>query len=112
MYAILNGLLRSTISIVELTGRPSQPDDLVRQADEVAAAAPTHYEFAVGEATRIWAGGDPSSMRAVSCRDLTGAVHITAVDVAALGLALWGTPGFLRLLEEAHEVAAPVGGRP
>ncbi|MFF3499957.1 hypothetical protein [Streptomyces sp. NPDC003247] len=52
VYAILNGLLRSTISIMELTGRPWRRDDLVRRADEVAVSAPPPYEFAVAEATR------------------------------------------------------------
>ncbi|MGW0818333.1 hypothetical protein ACWD00_34885 [Streptomyces viridiviolaceus] len=103
MYAILNGLVRSTISIMELTGRPFRLDDLVRQADEVASVAPPHYEFAVAEATRAWARGDQSAMRAVSCRDLIGAVHITAVGVAVLGLALWGRTGFLGVLAEFHE---------
>ncbi|MFJ8028507.1 hypothetical protein [Streptomyces sp. NPDC096311] len=105
MYAILNGLVRSTISILELTGRPFRLDDLVRQADEVATVAPPHYEFAVAEATRAWARGDRSAMRAVSCQDVTGAVHITAVGVAVLGTALWGRAGFLDVLAEFHEAA-------
>lgn len=105
VYAILNGLLRSTISIMELTDKSWKLDDLVGQADELAASAPPHYEFAVGEATRAWARGDQSAMRAVSCQDLAGAVHITAVGVAVLGLALWGRAGFLAVLKEFHEAA-------
>lgn len=105
VYAILNGLVRSTISIMELTGRPFRLEDLVRQADEVAVVAPLHYEFAVGEATRAWARGAQSAMRAVSCRDFTAAVHITAVGVAVLGLALWGRSGLLDVLAEFHQAA-------
>ncbi|WP_181803981.1 hypothetical protein [Streptomyces shenzhenensis] len=105
VYAILNGLVRSTISIMELTGRPFRMEDLVRRADEVSVVAPPHYEFAVAEATRAWARGDQSAMRAVSCRELTGAVHISAVGVAVLGLALWGRSGLLDVLEEFHEAA-------
>ncbi|MDX2681358.1 hypothetical protein [Streptomyces soliscabiei] len=105
VYAILNGLLRSTISIMELTGKAWKLDDLVRQADEVAVAAPPHYEFAVGEATQAWARGDQSAMRAVSCQDVVGAVHITAVGVAVLGRAVWGRTGFLDVLQEFHDVA-------
>ncbi|MEU6375125.1 hypothetical protein [Streptomyces sp. NPDC046909] len=103
VYAVLNGLVRSTISIMELTGRSFGLDDLVRQADGIAVAAPLHYEFAIAEATRAWARGDQSAMRAVSCQDLSGAVHITAVGVAVLGLALWGRTGFLDVLAEFHE---------
>jgi hypothetical protein len=110
VYAILNGLLRSTISIMELTGRPWRLDDLVRRADEVAVSAPPHYEFAAAEATRAWARGDESAMRAASCRDLAGAVHITAVGVTVLGLALWGRTGFLDVLAEFHETAAALAG--
>ncbi|MCL8011253.1 hypothetical protein [Streptomyces sp. AS02] len=106
VYAILNGLLRSTISIMELTGRPWQVDDLVRRADEVAVSAPPHYEFAAAEATRAWARGDESAMCAASCRDLAGAVHITAVGVTVLGLAVWGPTGFLDVLAEFHQVTA------
>ncbi|WP_405820511.1 hypothetical protein OG241_33035 [Streptomyces sp. NBC_01390] len=105
VHAILNGLVRSTISIMELTGRPFALEDLVRQADAVATVAPLHYELAVSEATRAWARGDQSAMRAVSCRDPTGAVHITAVGVVVLGLALWGRTGFLDVLAEFHEAA-------
>ncbi|MFF7987923.1 hypothetical protein ACFZDK_54450 [Streptomyces sp. NPDC007901] len=105
VYAILNGLLRSTISIMELTGRPWRLEDLVRRADEIAVSAPPHYEFAVAEATRAWARGDESAMRAASCRDLTGAVHITAVGVTVVGLAVWGRTGFLDVLAEFHEAA-------
>lgn len=108
VYAILNGLLRSTISIMELTGRPWRLDDLVRRADEIAVSAPPHYEFAVAEATRAWARGDESAMRAASCRDLTGAVHITAVGVTVLGLAVWGRTGFLDVLAEFHEAARAI----
>ncbi|MEV7869710.1 hypothetical protein AB0P17_27300 [Streptomyces sp. NPDC088124] len=106
VYTILNGLLRSTISVMELTGRPWRQDDLVRRADEVAVSAPPHYEFAVSEATRAWARGDTSAMRAASCRDPAGAVHITAVGVTVLGQALWGRTGFLDVLGEFHEAAA------
>lgn len=104
-YAVLNGLLRSTISIMELTGRSWRIDDLVQQADEVAVSAPPHYEFAVAEATRAWARGDESAMRAASSHDLTGAVHITAVGVTVLGLAVWGRAGFLDVLAEFRHVA-------
>ncbi|MFJ9714065.1 hypothetical protein [Streptomyces sp. NPDC101234] len=100
VYAVLSGLLRSTISIMELTGRHWRLDELVRHSDEVATTAPPHYEFAIAEATRAWARGDDSAMRALSGQDLLGAVHMTAVGVTALGLALWGRAGFLGVLEE------------
>ncbi|GAQ50414.1 hypothetical protein a10_00191 [Streptomyces acidiscabies] len=105
VYALLNGLLHSTISIMELTGRRWRLDELVRHADEVATAAPPHYEFAITEATRAWARGDGSAMRALSGRDVLGAVHMTAVGVTALGLALWGRAGLLDVLEEFDRIA-------
>ncbi|MEU2269348.1 hypothetical protein ABZ568_23680 [Streptomyces olindensis] len=97
---------RSTRRWTVWTGRPCRLEDLVRWADEVAVAAPPHYEFATAEATRAWARGDESAMRAASCRDLTGAVHITAVGVTVLGLAVWGRAGFLDVLAEFRQVAA------
>ncbi|MER7923013.1 hypothetical protein ABTY96_07735 [Streptomyces sp. NPDC096057] len=103
VYAVLSGLLRSTISIMELTGRRWKLDDLVLRSDEVAVAAPPHYEFAMAEATRAWARGDQSAMRALSDRDLQGAVHMTAVGVTVLGLALWGRAGLLDVLKEFSE---------
>ncbi|MEU2287267.1 hypothetical protein ABZ614_36070 [Streptomyces sp. NPDC013178] len=112
VYAVLSGLLRSTISIMELTGRRWELDSLVRHADEVAAAAPPHYEFAVAEATRAWARGDQPAMRALSGRDLPGAVHMTAVGVAVLGSALWGRTGFLGVLEEFHETVTALVNDP
>ncbi|MEU5312007.1 MULTISPECIES: hypothetical protein [Streptomyces] len=102
VYAILNGLLRSTISIMELTGRQWQLEDLVRQADEVAVSEPPHYQFAAAEAARAWARGDESAMRAASCRAFPGAVHITAMGASPC----WGRRGFLDVLGELHETAA------
>ena len=49
---------------------------------------PPHYESAIAEATRAWARGDDSTMRTLTGQDLLGAVHMTAVGVTALGLAL------------------------
>ncbi|WP_405876418.1 MULTISPECIES: hypothetical protein [unclassified Streptomyces] len=113
VYAVLSGLLRSTISIMELTDKQWKLGDLVRRTDEVAAAAPPHYEFAVAAATRAWARGDQSALRALSGQDLPGAVHMTAVGVAVLGLALWGRAGFLNVLKGFHETAtALVNDRP
>ncbi|WP_425246156.1 hypothetical protein [Streptomyces sp. NEAU-NA10] len=112
VYAVLSGLLRSTISVMELTGKRWELDSLVRHIDEVAAAAPPHYEFAVAEATRAWARGDQSALRALSDRDLCGAVHMTAVFAVVLGLALWGRPGLLDVLEEfLATVTTPVTDR-
>ncbi|MFD7406524.1 hypothetical protein ACFV7R_28475 [Streptomyces sp. NPDC059866] len=113
VYTVLSGLLRSTISLMELTDKRWKVGDLVRHADEIAAAAPPHYEFAVAEATRAWARGDQPAMRALSDPDLPGAVHMTAVGVAVLGLGLWGRTGFLDVLEEFGEtVTALVNDRP
>ncbi|MER5432422.1 hypothetical protein [Streptomyces sp. NPDC002588] len=98
MYAVLSGLLRSTVSIIEVTGERWTPGQLVGHADEVAAAAPPHYEFAIAEAARAWSRGDRSAPSALPGRDLLGAVHMTAAFVAALGLALWGRTGFLGVL--------------
>ncbi|MPY47368.1 hypothetical protein [Streptomyces acidicola] len=118
VYAVLSGLLRSTISIMELTGERWKLDHLVRHADEVAAAAPPHYEFTVAEAARAWARGDQSALRTLSGRDLAGAVHMTAVFLAVLGLALWGRDGFLDVLRAFHETVTalvndqPLGIRP
>ncbi|WP_234330493.1 hypothetical protein [Streptomyces acidiscabies] len=44
-------------------------------------------------------------MRALSGRDVLGAVHMTAVGVTALGLALWGRAGLLDVLEEFERIA-------
>lgn len=104
-YALLSGLLRSTISIMELTGRTWKLDDLVRACDDIATAAPPHYEFAMAQSTRAWAAGDESAMRALSHRDIPGAVHMTAIGIATLGLALWGRAGFLDVLAEFHAAA-------
>ncbi|WP_369173016.1 hypothetical protein AB5J49_35930 [Streptomyces sp. R28] len=113
VYAVLSGLLRSTISIMELSGKRCELGQLVRRSDEVAAAAPPHHEFAVAEATRAWARGDQSAMRALSGQDLPGAVHMTAVGAAVLGLELWGRTGFLEVLNELHQtVTALVNDRP
>ncbi|WP_225101139.1 hypothetical protein [Streptomyces sp. CoH27] len=113
VYAVLSGLLRSTVGIMEVTGRQWGVAQLVRHADEVAAAAPPHYEFAVAEATRAWARGDEAAMRTLSGRDLPGAVHMTAVGVAVLGLSLWGRAGFHDVLKEFHAtVTALTDGRP
>ena len=113
VYAVVSGLLRSTISILELTGRRLELDELVRHSDAVAVAAPPHYEFAVAEATRAWARGDQSALRALSGEDLPGAVHMTAVGVVVLGLALWGRSGFLTVLDElAKTVSALSNERP
>ncbi|MCX4767436.1 hypothetical protein OG562_42120 [Streptomyces sp. NBC_01275] len=112
MYAVLSGLLRSTVSIIEVTGERWTAGQLVGHADEVAAAAPPHYEFAIAEAARAWARGDPSALSALPGRDPLGAVHVTAVFVAALGLALWGRTGFLGVLTAYDEtVSAIVNGQ-
>ncbi|MFD3452018.1 hypothetical protein ACFWVC_07525 [Streptomyces sp. NPDC058691] len=113
VYSVLNGLLRSTIGITELTGRQWNPGRFVRLADEVAAAAPLHLEFAIAEATRAWAGGGGWALRAFSGGDLSEAVHMTAVFIAVLGLALWGESGFLQVVETLDEsVTAVMNGRP
>ncbi|MGX1365677.1 hypothetical protein RKD19_001036 [Streptomyces canus] len=106
VHAVLSGLLRSTISIMELTGRRWDPDELVRGSDEVAAAAPPHYELAMARCTRAWARGDHAEMRALSGQDLPCAVHMTAVGVTVLGLALWGRAGLLAVLREFDETVA------
>ncbi|WP_327692899.1 hypothetical protein [Streptomyces sp. NBC_00459] len=98
MYTVLSGLLHSTVGIVGVTGGQWTAGQLVEHADEVATAAPPHYEFAIAEAARAWAHGDQSALRALPGQDLLGAVHATAVFVAALGLALWGRTGFLGVL--------------
>jgi hypothetical protein len=90
MYVVLSGLLHSTVSIIEVTGRSWTSGQLVELVDDVAAGAPPHYEFAVAETARAWARGDQSALSALPGRDPLGAVHVTAVFVAAMGLALWG----------------------
>jgi hypothetical protein len=112
VYTALGGLLRSTVGIMELTGRHWKLDDLVRYTDEVSAAAPPHYEFAMAEATRAWARGDQSVMRAFSGRDIQGAVHMSAIGVAVLGLALWGRSGLLAVLEEFRAAADTLAHNP
>jgi hypothetical protein len=112
VYTALGGLLRSTVGIMELTSRHWKLDDLVRYTDEVSAAAPPHYEFAMAEATRAWARGDQSVMRAFSGRDIQGAVHMSAIGVAVLGLALWGRSGLLAVLEEFRAAADTLAHNP
>lgn len=112
MYSVLNGLLRSTVSIIEIAGRRWTAGQLVGHVDEVAAAAPPHYEFAIAEAARAWARGDRSALSALPGRDPLGAVHVTAVFVAALGLVLWGRAGFLGVLTAYDDtVTTIVNGR-
>ncbi|QNP68627.1 hypothetical protein IAG44_03500 [Streptomyces roseirectus] len=112
VYAVLSGLLHTTVGIVELTGIREQLGRVVRCADEVAAVAPPHYEFAIAEATRAWARGDQGAMRAVSGRDLPGAVHMTAVFVTVLGVALWGRSGFLGVLRTFHDTLSSLDQPP
>jgi hypothetical protein len=113
MYAVLSGLLRSTVSIIEVTGERWAAGQLVEHADEVAAAAPPHYEFAIAEAAREWARGGQSALSALPGRDPLGAVHVTAVFVAALGLVLWGRTGFLGVLTAYDDtVTTIVNGQP
>ncbi|MEV5200620.1 hypothetical protein [Streptomyces sp. NPDC053720] len=102
-YAVLSGLLRSTISILELTGEEWKVGRVIEHVDEVASAAPPHYEFVIAEAARAWACGDQSALRALAGRDPLGAVHVTAVFVAVLGLALWGRTEFLGVLTACDE---------
>lgn len=106
VYAVLSGLLRSTISIMELTGERWKLCHLVRYVDEVSAAAPPHYEFAIAAAARAWADGDESALLAMARHDLVGAVHMTAVFVVVAGHALWGASGFHAVLREFQETAA------
>ncbi|MFM9441279.1 hypothetical protein [Streptomyces acidiscabies] len=103
VYAILGGLLNTTVGIAELTGTRHPLERVVRCADEVAAVAPPHYEFAISEATRAWARGDQDALRAMSGRDLPGAAHMTAVFVTVLGVSLWGRAGFLGVLRTFHD---------
>lgn len=112
MHAVLDGLLRSTVSLIEVTGERWTARQLVDRADEVATAAPPHYGFAIGEAARAWARKDRSARHAPPGRDPLGAVHVTAAFVAALGLVLWGGPGFLGVLAAYDDtVTAIVNGR-
>lgn len=112
MYSVLSGLLRSTASIIEISGQRWTTGQLVEHVDEVAAVAPPHYEFAIAEAARAWACGDGSALSALPGRDPLAAVHVTAVFVAALGLVLWGRAGFLGVLTAYDEtVSAIVNGR-
>ncbi|MFE7112561.1 hypothetical protein ACFU98_36960 [Streptomyces sp. NPDC057575] len=113
-YAILGAQLQSTLSIVEVVGRDIGVCRLVRLADFVASAAPPHYEFAVTEAVRAWARDDPGGVRQVCGEDLVGALHVSAVFVAALGLALWGQDTFLGVLTEYGQTAQDLmtGHRP
>ncbi|MFE7795896.1 hypothetical protein [Streptomyces sp. NPDC057460] len=60
IHAVLSGLLRSTVSITEVAGERWTAGQLVEHANEVVAAAPPHYEFAIAEAARAWARGGPS----------------------------------------------------
>lgn len=108
MYAVLSGLLRSTVSIIEIIGQRWTTGQLVEHADDVAASAPPHYEFAIAEAARAWARGDRSALSALPGRDPLGAVHVTAVFVAALGLALWGRTGFLGVLTAYDETVSAI----
>lgn len=113
MYAVLSGLLHSTVSIIEVTGRSWPSGRLVEHVDDLAAGAPPHYEFAVAEAARAWARGDRSALSALPGRDPLGAVHVTAVFVAAMGLAVWGRAGFLGVLTAYDDtVTALVTGQP
>ncbi|MFF3559344.1 hypothetical protein ACFYXS_04795 [Streptomyces sp. NPDC002574] len=114
VHVVLNGLLHSTLGIMELTGAQGKLGQLVRYADEAAAAAPLHYEFALGEATRAWALGATSALRTFAGRDVPETVHMTGVLIAAPGLALWGKPGFLDVVERLQEsvTALLVNDRP
>ncbi|MGW2052019.1 hypothetical protein ACWCPF_43925 [Streptomyces sp. NPDC001858] len=113
MYAVLSGLLRATVSIIEVTGRRWTAGQLVEHADQVAATAPPHHEFAIAEAARAWVRGDQSALSALPGGDPLRAVHVTAAFVAALGLALWGRAGFLGVLTAYDDtVTAIVNGLP
>ncbi|WP_172382524.1 hypothetical protein [Streptomyces sp. MNP-20] len=111
-YAVLGGLLRSTLALVELTGRELRTGEVVRLADEVAAAAPTAYEFTVTQAVRAWASGDREAFRSAHADDPLGDLHVTAVLVVLLGLALWGRETFLDTLRAYEEVTRTLGVPP
>jgi hypothetical protein len=111
MRSVLSGLLHSTVSVIEMTGQRWTTGQLVEHVDDVAAAAPPHYEFAIAEAARAWARGDRSALSALPGRNPLGAVHVTAVFVAALGPALWGGAGFLGVLTAYGDTVAAIAGR-
>lgn len=105
-YAVLTSLLSSTVSIMEVSDTSWRVGPIVRAADEAAAAAPPHYEFAIVEAIRAWACRDHTKQRAVSSHDLAGAVHATAVFVTVLGTELWGRDAFLDVLQQFSRTLA------
>jgi len=110
VYAVLSGLLNTTVGIMELAGGRQPSERIARSADEVASVAPPHYEFAVSEATRAWARGDRTALRAMSERDVPGAVHLTAVFVTVFGVAVWGRTGFLDVLRAFQEAGTDLPG--
>ncbi|MBB5102332.1 hypothetical protein [Streptomyces spectabilis] len=104
-YAVLGGLLRSTLAIVQLTDRELRTREVVRLADEVAAVAPADHEFTVTEAVRAWARGDREGLRSAHADDPLGDIHVTAVLTVLLGLTLWGREAFLDVLTAYEHVA-------
>ncbi|MGW2598831.1 hypothetical protein [Streptomyces klenkii] len=113
-YGVLGGLLQFTLSIVEIGGHHMGVCRLVRLADSVAPAVPPSYGPAVTEAVRAWARDDQAAVRRVTGTDLACALHVSAVFVTALGLALWGRFSFLNVLTEYGQtlVKPPAGHRP
>ncbi|MCD9195159.1 hypothetical protein [Streptomyces albireticuli] len=113
-YGVLGGLLQFTLSIVEIGDRDIRICRLLRLADSIAPAVPPSYGPAVAEAVRAWARDDQAAVRQVTGTDPACALHVSAVFVAALGLALWGRASFLNVLTEYEQVLTdpPTGQRP
>ncbi|WEB38243.1 hypothetical protein MOV08_02275 [Streptomyces yunnanensis] len=103
-YRVLGALFQSTINVVEATGRRLEICRLARLADGLASAAPPHYEFTLTAAVRSWALGDLAEVWRLNAADPVGATHITAVFIAALGLALWDRETFLDVLATYEQI--------
>ncbi|MEK2472598.1 MULTISPECIES: hypothetical protein [Streptomyces] len=104
-YRGLGALFQSTINVVEATDRRLEICRLVRLADGLASAAPPHYEFTLTEAVRSWARGDLAEVWRLNAADPVGAMHITAVFIAVLGLTLWDRETFLNVLATYEQIA-------
>ncbi|MEI5101179.1 hypothetical protein RB200_24775 [Streptomyces sp. PmtG] len=102
--SVTGDLLRLVVGVVLSGPRTFTPDDVVRTADRIAAAAPPHHELAATQAVRAWAHrGDAQPPAA--WRGADAGPHGTAVLAASLAVTAWGEGPLLGLLAAFDDLA-------
>ncbi|MHB9849044.1 hypothetical protein ACSYGO_07330 [Streptomyces krungchingensis] len=103
MCGALRGFMGSSLAVAETMGRDVSFDICLELAEDIATAAPLHYEFAASEALRAWARGEESDASLLT--DARAALHTLSICLAAVGMTLWGEDKFIALLAELQHIA-------